>query len=184
MVKLLKKELRKKYNKIRDSISDLDIDVKSKIIEEKILKLDNINEYENFLIYINIKSEVKTNSLIQRLILLKKNVFIPKIIEDEMYFLKINSLEDLELGKYNIPEPNKGQAYKGEKSLVIVPGLVFSKEKYRIGYGKGYYDKFISKNPQNFYLGICFKNQIIDKFDYDEFDEQLDIIITEENIIM
>lgn len=182
MEKLLKKDLRKKYNQIRDSISDFDLDLKSKVIEEKILNLD-IDKYENFLIYINIKSEVKTNSLIQKLILLNKNVFIPKIIDDEMYFVKIHSLDDLKLGKYNIPEPNKGQMYKGEKAFVIVPGLVFSKEKYRIGYGKGYYDKFISKNPQNFYLGICFENQIIDKFDFDKFDEKIDVIITEENII-
>lgn len=178
----MKKDLRKKYNQIRDSISDFDLDLKSKIIEEKILNY--INEYENFLIYINIKSEVKTNFLIQRLILLNKKVFIPKIIEDEMCFIKINSLEDLELGKYNIPEPIKGQIYKGEEALVIVPGLVFSREKYRIGYGKGYYDKFISKNRQNFYLGICFENQIIDSFYFDKFDEKLDVIITEENIIM
>ena len=181
MEKLLKKELRKKYTQIRDGISNLELDMNSKIIEEKILNY--IDEYENFLIYINIKSEVKTNSLIQRLILLNKKVFIPKIVEDEMCFVKINSLNTLKLGKYNIPEPSKGQIYKGEEALVIVPGLVFSKEKYRIGYGKGYYDKFISKNRQNFYLGICFENQIIDKFDFDKFDEKLDTIITEENII-
>lgn len=179
----MKKDLRKKYNQNRNSISDFDLDTKSKIIEEKIFNLDYIDKYENFLIYINIKSEVKTNSLIQRLILLNKNVFIPKIIDDEMYFIKINSLDGLKLGKYEIPEPNKGQMYKGEKAFVIVPGLVFSKEKYRIGYGKGYYDRFISKNRQNFYLGICFENQIIDKFDFDKFDEKLDAIITEENII-
>ena len=178
----MKKDLRKKYNQIRDSISDFDLDLKSKIIEEKILNY--IKEYENFLIYINIKSEVKTNSLIQRLILLNKKVFIPKIIEDEMCFIKINSLDDLKSGKYNIPEPINGQIYNGEEALVIVPGLVFSREKYRIGYGKGYYDRFISKNRQNFYLGICFENQIIDKFDFDKFDEKLDVIITEENIIM
>lgn len=179
----MKKDLRKKYNQIRDSISNFDLDMKSKVIEEKILNLDYINKYEIFLIYINIKSEVKTKSLMQKLILLNKKVFVPKIIDDEMCFIEINSLDNLELGKYNIPEPIKGQIYKGERALVIVPGIVFSSEKYRIGYGKGYYDKFISKNRQNFYLGICFENQIIDKFDFDKFDEKLDAIITEENII-
>ena len=73
--------------------------------------------------------------------------------------------------------------YNGGKALVIVPGVIFSKEKFRIGYGKGYYDKFISKNRYNFYLGICFENQVIDHFEYDKFDEKLDAIITEENVI-
>lgn len=179
----MKKELRKKYIKLRDCMTYNDIIQKSQIIENKILQSEYMERYNVFLVYFNIKSEVKTYSLIEKLISLNKKVYIPKIINSEMIFLRINSLADLVPGKYNIPEPKIGKKYNSEKALVIVPGVVFSKKKYRIGYGKGYYDKFISKNRQNFYLGICFENQIIDKFDFDEFDEQLDRVITEENII-
>ena len=103
----MKKELRKQYSKLRDSMTEYEIIRKSEIIENKILNLKIIEEYDTFLIYFNIKSEVITCSLIKKLISLNKKVYIPKIIENEMIFLKIDSVEELKVGKYNIPEPKK-----------------------------------------------------------------------------
>lgn len=132
----MKNKLRKEYMKIRDYMSLSEIEQKSKIIEEKILNLNCLKEYKNILVYINIGSEVITENIINILLKKGKNVYIPKIINNEMIFLKINSIKDLKIGRYNIPEPQNGKIYNGEKALVIVPGLIFSKDKFRIGYGK------------------------------------------------
>lgn len=184
-----KNEIRSEILKERNKLTKTEIDIYSKSILDKITAIDNINEYKNILLYFNIRSEVSTSSLTIWALMNDKNVYFPKVnkINDEnMDFYKIKTLDDFEAGYQNIPEPNdKCEKLKypfSDKSLIIVPGSVFDENGYRIGYGKGFYDKYLA-DKDIFKIGICYDFQLLKEIPHDNFDVQLDLIITNERTI-
>ena len=98
-----------------------------------------------------------------------------------MKFYKTNSAEDLEIGMYNIYEPKSYcEEYKSKNNdLIIVPCLSVDKENYRIGYGKGYYDKFL-KNFSGISICPCYKEMLTDKLPTDKYDIKINILVTQE----
>lgn len=174
-----KEELRKKFKIIRDNINNRD-----KKSSEIIKRLINTKEYQKskvIALYSNISSEVETKELI-KISLENKKVVLPKINKDNtMDFYEINCLKDLEVGAFNIKEPkvkNKKPIKKEEIDLIIIPGICFDKNRNRIGYGKGYYDKYLS-NTNIKKIGLCYEEQITKEIKSDKTDISLDYLITE-----
>lgn len=174
-----KEELRKKFKIIRDNISNRD-----KKSSEIIKRLINTKEYQKskvIALYSNISSEVETKELI-KISLENKKVVLPKINKDNtMDFYEIKYLKDLEIGAFNIKEPkvkNKKPIKKEEIDLIIIPGICFDKNRNRIGYGKGYYDKYLS-NTNIKKIGLCYEEQITKEIKSDKTDIRLDYLITE-----
>ena len=98
-----------------------------------------------------------------------------------MIFKKYNKNNYIK-NKFNILEPiNEVEKISDNKTIIIVPAIVYNKNKYRIGYGGGYYDTFLKNNIYLSSIGICFDNFIID-FTEDNYDKNVDIILTEKNI--
>ena len=96
-----------------------------------------------------------------------------------MYFCYVTNLNELTSGKYNIPEPtNENIVTDFDNAICIVPGICYDKENYRIGYGKGYYDRFLSKNKIKT-IGLCYKECMIEKIDNDKYDYKIDEVITD-----
>ena len=152
---------------------------KEKVILRKLLNHKRIIESNNILVYISMKNEVSTNKLIEELLKLNKNIYVPKIINSEMNFYKFNSFEELKLGKYNILEPTSNIEFINDSnSVIIVPGLLFDKSNNRLGYGGGYYDKYL-ENKNIYKIGICFSTFIVDKIIVDDYDIKMDEVITE-----
>ena len=110
-------------------------------------------------------------------------MFLPFINSEKLFFSKINSLNDLVIGKFNILEPKDRFKTKEELDLIIVPGLVFDKKGNRIGHGKGYYDSFLKKHPNATKIGLAFEDQINKKILVEDHDIPMDFIITEKRII-
>lgn len=141
------------------------------------------------MVFLSFNTEVDTHNIIKTLIKNGKNVFVP--ITDpktkELYISKLESFEDLELGFYNIltPKRTKINLFDPEVlDLVLVPGLVFDKFGYRIGYGGGYYDKFLSQaNLRAQTIGLCYFIQIVDKLPVEEYDIPVDYILTEKKLM-
>lgn len=173
----MKKEfLRKKYKEKRDNIKNKV--TKDNLIYQKVINNKDILSSKTLLIYISINSEVDTIKIINYF-LYAKNIAVPKIIDNNMYFCYITNLNDLTPGKYNIPEPtNENIVTDFDNSICIVPGICYDKENYRIGYGKGYYDRFLSKNKIKT-IGLCYKECMIEKIDNDKYDYKIDEVITE-----
>ena len=173
----MKKEfLRKKYKEKRDNIKNKV--TKDNLIYQKVINNKDILSSKTLLIYISINSEVDTIKIINYF-LNAKNIAVPKIIDNNMYFCYITNLNDLTPGKYNIPEPtNENIVTDFDNSICIVPGICYDKENYRIGYGKGYYDRFLSKNKIKT-IGLCYKECMIEKIDNDKYDYKIDEVITE-----
>lgn len=184
---MTKKELRKKIIKIRDSQSEEEILRKSKIIEEKLFSLSEFKESSTVMFYYSIKGEVKTYEMINRAIENGYKVFLPKTdkINRELIPYKVENLEELEIGAYNILEPKDSSEKINPEALdlIIVPGVVFDENCYRIGYGGGFYDRFLKKIKKAKKIGLAYELQIVKKIPVEENDVKLDIVITEKRII-
>lgn len=173
----MKKEfLRKKYKEKRDNIKNKV--TKDNLIYQKVINNKDILSSKTLLIYISINSEVDTTKIINYF-LNTKNIAVPKIIDNNMYFCYVTNLNDLTPGKYNIPEPtNENIVTDFDNAICIVPGICYDKENYRVGYGKGYYDRFLSKNKIKT-IGLCYKECMIEKIDNDKYDYKIDEVITD-----
>ncbi len=168
--------LRKIYKEKRDNI--LNKDQKDQAIFNKLIQNKNIIACDTLLIYISINSEVDTLNIIKYFIDTKK-IAVPKIIKKEMVFCYINNLDELEIGKYNIPEPISNNIVSNfENAICITPGICFDLNNYRVGYGKGYYDTFLNKTHVKT-IGLCYKECLTNKIDTNNFDYKIDEVITD-----
>jgi 5-formyltetrahydrofolate cyclo-ligase len=183
-----KNTLRKDFLKKRSLI----LPEKRKISEKKIL--ENILSYDLFrncryiLCYVSVRGECDTKNLINKAFSLGKKVAVPKCTADGiMQFYLIDSLNQLVDGKYNIPEPPETLCLldddffaENQDILCIVPALCFDKSGYRVGYGKGYYDRFLAKYENISSIGLCFEEFVVENVPRDCFDRHVDVLITEE----
>ena len=171
----MKEELRQKYLLIRKNIKSKD--KKDKAIYNKVINNSKIKSSNLILIYVSKKEEVDTINIINYF-LKSKQIAVPKIENNIMNFYYIKSLNDLKKGSFNVLEPiTKDKVTDFNNCISITPGICFSKDNYRIGYGKGYYDKFYEDN--NIYsIGLCYKECLLNKIPKDKGDIPVNEIIT------
>ncbi len=184
-----KNDVRKKIKSIRDGLSESFVGENSNIIANKLFSLNAINKASIILIYYSIHNEVNTHGIIEKLILMNKKVALPICKQDknDLSFSIISSISELKSGSFGImePDPDKFSFVHPEAiDIVIVPGIAFDRVGNRIGYGKGYYDSFLSLlSHSQLKIGLCFDFQIFDKLPYDSFDVPVDCVITESLVI-
>lgn len=172
----MKNELRKQYLDIRNKV--INKKIKDNIIQDKLLANKYIKDSKLILIYVSFNNEVDTINLI-KFFLRDKLVAIPKIENDMMNFYYIKSLSELHKGKFSILEPITNIIVNDFSYCVsITPGICFSKNLYRIGYGKGFYDKFYFKHDEIYKIGLTYDECVIDNFEVDIYDQKLDEVIT------
>lgn len=185
-----KGELRKEI-KLKREILDKNIKLRA---DEKIRKsLFESEIYKNskvVFIYVNMDSEINTIDIIKELLTSDKIVAVPKVIpvslkERQMKALKINSMLQLnESGAFGILEPSvECEDISEDVDLIIIPGLAFDINGNRLGYGGGFYDRFLRKYPNSKRVVLCYDFQIFDEIPHEFFDEKVDLIISEEKII-
>lgn len=153
-------------------------DLETKIINN-VLNNKKVLEANDILIYVSLDMEVDTKALINKLWKLNKNIYVPKVEGRIINFYKINSFDDLVIGSFGVLEPITNIIYKDDNnSCCIIPGLLFDKNNNRLGYGKGYYDKFL-ENRHIYKIGICFSTFLVDNLVTDKYDIKMDEVITE-----
>ncbi len=181
-----KTELRKKYKQIRGGLSAEFVRGASDEICGFICRLEAYEKASSVLLYNAIGNEVSLERLIGLALSQNKTVLMP-VTDPEtetMHVSKIRSMDDVVCGAYNIAEPKDKTVFDIEKiDVAVVPGLVFGRRGYRIGYGKGYYDKFLSQNPDIFKIGAAYSCQTSDEDFGDTLDVRLDAIATEKGVI-
>ena len=158
-----KKEIRKKYLAIRKNI--INREEKTKEILDRLLNDSTYQKANTIALFKSFNFEVDTNSIIDISLSNNKVVALPRIEQDEIVFYKINSKSVLVKNKYKIEEPiSKKDNYieKENIDLVIVPGLCFDRSGNRLGYGKGFYDRFLSGTSIRT-IAICFDEQLLDE---------------------
>ena len=186
-----KKELRKEAKLYRKSLSKDDRLDKSNTIISNLKALKEFQKAEVILMYASLPDEVETISLIRELIEEgKKSICCPVTQGDEMEFYKISSVEDLKEGNFHVlePEPLKERRLELQKDVVycmLMPGLMFDKKGNRLGYGKGYYDKYLAKMPGNVNLitiALSYDAMVRDLIPAEGTDWRADYIVTETGI--
>ena len=169
----MKQNLRKELIKIRENIKNKD--EKSEKIAEKLLALPEFFTAQTIMVYLSFRDEVDTDTIIKKLLDENKTLCAPVCLKDGvMVAKKFASSDELVTGAYGIKEPI-GEEVK-DIDLVIVPGLAFNERFHRIGYGKGYYDRFL-KNFRGISVGLFFDEQMKDFYE-EPHDLPLDYIIT------
>lgn len=182
-----KKETRRIYKEIRNNLGIDELRLKSERIFNRLIDTNVYAEAEMLFTYVNTGSEVMTYNIIERALADGKRVAVPLMGDEKgkMCFIEIESTDLLANNKYGIPEPPFSadkMAVCSDKTLVVVPLLAFDKNKYRLGCGGGYYDRFISSNKALAYVGLAADVQYANFLPIEEFDEPLDYIITESKI--
>lgn len=218
-----KRDIRKSILAVRDSISAADKTQYDANIREIVTGMEEYREAEVILAYVSYKSEVDTTQLIRQAFADGKTVFAPRVSGNEMEFWKISALEDLREGYRGIREPiqsitfpdwikerysiadkntvsDKAEECVSEvcKVMMWMPGAVFDKERHRIGYGGGYYDRYWDRLTENtdgtvrtwnyavqvslVTTALTYSCQVLEQIPYEEHDWQPDLLITEQGI--
>ena len=182
----IKKETRRIFLEKRKSISEIGRRLFDEALFLKTVSLDAYKNAEVLLAYYPVKNEPNVLPIVLHAISEGKRVAFP-ISDPEGFALDfrfVGGLADLSEGTYSIPEPSADadKYVNNEKTLCIVPGLAFDREGKRIGYGKGYYDRFLSIFS-GVSLGLCYSDFLVDKLVSENTDISLDIIITDKEEI-
>lgn len=128
--------------------------------------------------YLPYNQEVRTIPMLEQAIRDGKRVAVPKVMGDDMKFFYLEDFSCVPLGYCNIPEPTGNEPQADDPTaLVLMPGLAFDAQGHRIGYGGGFYDKFLSKEPNHPTLALCYAFQMVDSLKTEEFDVPVDVVL-------
>lgn len=178
-----KSEIRKLVRGYRESLSADEVAMKSIIILEKLLQMKEYKEAACIYCYIDFRNEVRTKPIIRRALSDGKRVAVPKVDKERMEFYYINGFDQLKPGIYGIPEPEDCPLAADTDALLIMPGIAFDKENHRIGYGKGYYDRYLERSNRHFKIALAYQFQVFQSVPYEEFDKQPDLVLTERGFL-
>lgn len=184
-----KRRIRKNILSMRDAMTPDVLAEKSVRIINSVLMTEEYRRADVLLTYVNYQSEVITTSLIEHSLADKKSVFTPKVIENDMDFYRISGMESLTKGYRGILEPTGNEIFEKSNAytLMIMPGAVFDEKCHRIGYGKGFYDRYLMR-MKNLHIDIhtmalCFDCQVLCLIPYERHDRKPELIITEKRTI-
>ena len=128
--------------------------------------------------YLPYNQEVRTVPMLEQALRDGKRVAVPKVYGDEMRFIWLTDLTQVEKGYSGIPEPvADGPVADDKTALVLMPGLAFDPQGHRIGYGGGFYDKFLALEPEHPTVALCYDFQMLEKLETEEFDVPVDLVL-------
>ncbi len=190
MQKINIKEIKNSYRiKSKEYRKSLDLEHKKEIdlkIINNLLNLEELKKSVVVLSYVSTQIEIETDYFLNQMFMQNKCVAVPKCVENtrDMNFYKINSLSDTFKQSFDVREPNESskKLTHFENSVCVIPALMFDKEGFRLGYGKGYYDRFLS-DYKGVKIGLCYQGCLVDKLPHGFFDVAVDIIVTENEVI-
>ncbi len=182
--KLNKKDLiRKEVFKRRKAADVQKVHADSGLICEKLCALGEFQKAEWIYVYIDYKNEVMTGEIMTKALSMGKHVAAPKVVGKDMIFYEISSLQDLEPGYFGIQEPREDlPKAECEEAFLVMPGVAFDRMKHRVGYGGGFYDRFLEKHTKLYKAALAFEFQMFDEVPVEPTDILPDVVITEKNI--
>jgi 5-formyltetrahydrofolate cyclo-ligase len=187
----VKNEIRRRILRNRNALSASEIFKRSLVIQRRVMNLPQYKSAKIIGAYFPIGSEVRTEYLIRSALDSQKVVLLPKVTSDKIAFSRVfeADLRDNKLvqGRFRILEPPRSSWYNAQKNidLLIVPGIAFDKYGNRIGYGRGYYDRFIKQKDFRLSMGLAFQFQVLeDALPRCDFDQKLHVIATERNVLV
>ena len=173
-----KKALRQMIREKKCAMTETQIVVKSCLLAELFAASELYQRASTVYGYLPYNQEVRTVSMLERALADGKRVAVPKVYGDEMKFIYLDDLTKVEKGYSGIPEPVLDEPIADDKTaLVLMPGLAFDSLGHRIGYGGGFYDKFLSSEPGHPTLALCYDFQMLPYLETEEFDMPVDCVL-------
>ena len=166
----------------RDNTSFDLLEIASGKIQKRLKRIYAFKNAQKIGVYYPIGSEILTQDIIQELLSDTKEVFLPKVIGDKIEFRKITDFSSLENGSFDIMEPKDGCQADNELDVIIVPTVAITPEGVRLGYGHGFYDRFLAEN-KTATISLTFEKQIVKNIPRTEHDKIIDWIVTEDRIL-
>ena len=173
-----KKELRNLIRSKKASMSEFEIQSKSEKLTDLFLRTDAYKDARTIYGYLSYNQEVRTELILKQALLDGKRVAVPKIIGNEMVFIYISDLSQVETGYKGIPEPIDNTPVADDPAaLVLMPGVAFDEKGGRMGYGGGFYDRFLYEEPNHKTVALCYDFQMVENLPLEEFDIPVDTVI-------
>ena len=184
-----KKQLRKKMLALRDRLTRKQVGTASRACLENILSFPFFKDHEWIYFFLAFNKEIDTLSMMEAFRNAGKRLAVPRVEGKEMHFYEIRSLDDCRPGAMGILEPYKEVSSHGnllrvtEPGLMLMPGLAFDKDRNRLGYGGGFYDRYLCGHEGLRTVGICYDFQIIDHVPAESHDLRPEALISDRRIL-
>ena len=173
-----KQELRKKIREQKRAMSPEEIEIRSAALGELFFASEAYRNAKTVYGYLPYNQEVRTVPMLEQALKDGKRVAVPKCYGDEMRFIFMDDLSKVEKGYAGIPEPvADAPVADDETALVLMPGMAFDPQGHRIGYGGGFYDKFLASEPNHPTLALCYAFQVLPYLETEEFDIPVDTVL-------
>ena len=173
-----KKELRDAIRAKKRAMTPEEIEERSAQLGELLAGSPAYREADTIYGYLPYNQEVRTVPMLERALLEGKRVAVPKVYGEEMRFIYLTDLSRVAKGYSGIPEPiADGPAADDPRALVLMPGLAFDRQGHRIGYGGGFYDKFLAREPEHPTIALCYDFQLLPELETEEFDIPVDTVL-------
>lgn len=173
-----KAELRRMIREKKRSMPAEEIESRSQLLGEKFLASEHYRNAKTIYGYLPYNQEVRTIPMLERALADGKRVAVPKVYGDEMKFIYMDDLSKIEKGYAGIPEPIADEPVADDPTaLVLMPGLAFDPMGHRIGYGGGFYDKFLAAEPEHPTVALCYEFQMLPQLETEEFDIPVDCVL-------
>lgn len=176
----MKSEFRRFFLNLRREMDEYTIREKSNQIINNLLKSNLYKNASSIFVYVSKNKEVDTRDFIEKALADGKKIYVPKIKSREIIAVKLNDISELEVGRFDIPTSMSEDSITNP-DLTICPGLSFDDDKNRLGFGGGYYDRFLAKN-QGIKIGLMISEFASSKIPTDSWDIKMDYVITEDEI--
>jgi 5-formyltetrahydrofolate cyclo-ligase len=173
-----KAALRKMIREKKRAMTELEIENASKLLKDQFIHSSSYINAKSLYGYLPYNQEVRTVPILEQALRDGKRVAVPKVYGDEMKFIWMTDLSQVDIGYAGIPEPvADGPVADDPHALVLMPGLAFDPQGHRIGYGGGFYDKFLAAEPNHPTLALCFDFQMLPSLETEEFDIPVDQVL-------
>lgn len=173
-----KTELRREIRARKRAMTEAEIEERSARLAQLFFASRAYQNAKTIYGYLPYNQEVRTVPMLERALKDGKKVAVPKVYGDEMKFLYLDDLTAVAKGYAGIPEPIADEPVAhDETALVLMPGLAFDPQGHRIGYGGGFYDKFLAAEPNHPTLALCYEFQMLPKLDVEDHDIPVDTVL-------
>ena len=174
-----KQELRTHIRMLKRQMAEAEIDEKSNALCDCFVRSDAYRNAGTLYGYLSYNQEVRTMPILEQALRDGKRVALPKCYGSEMRFIYTDDLTKIGKSSCGVPEPlaDKPIAHD-ETALVLMPGLAFDRNGHRMGYGGGYYDRFLAAEPGHPTVALCFDFQIVEQIPTEEFDIPVDLVLS------
>lgn len=173
-----KKLLRQKIRQMKRDMTEEEIVVAGQKLAQKLYATEQYRQASTIYGYLPYNQEVRTVPMLEQALADGKKVAVPKVYGDEMKFIYMTDLSAVEKSDMGIPEPvEDGPVGDDPAALVLMPGLAFTTRGDRMGYGGGYYDKFLAAEPNHPTVALCYEFQMVESLPTQDHDIPVDVVI-------